>query len=68
MSLPRPSPQYDENNEAITRAQIDAMDAQNMKKTQDVILRNRRLVLPSPNGSLWEIKVSNAGVVSTVAL
>lgn len=43
-------------------------DDQNMKKTQDVVITGRRLILPSPDGNLWEISVSNAGVISAVAL
>lgn len=68
MNLPRPSDKYDATNEAQTRGTLETADGQNMKKTADVAIIRRRLILQSPNGSLFSIVVSNAGALSATAL
>lgn len=68
LTLPSPSPQYSPENEAQARAALQRNDKDLMRKSQDVNLYGRRLIIPSPNGSLWEIKVSNEGAISAVAL
>lgn len=68
LNLPRPSPQYDATNEAQARATLERNDKELMRKAADVVFVNRRCIIPSPNGNLWEIKVSNAGVVSATPL
>lgn len=66
MNLPQPSEKYDRTNEAETRTQLDQRFAKTQMKTGDH--EPDRLILVSPNGSRWQIVVSNAGVVSATAL
>ena len=68
LSLPQPSAQYDQNNEAQARSEMMRADDQNMKKTQDVDISKRRLILQSPDGNLWSVTVGNTGTLSAVAL
>lgn len=68
MNLPRPPEKYDASNESSARGLIEAADAQNMKKTQDVQIVRRRLILQSPSGALWSITVGDTGTISAVAL
>lgn len=68
MNLPRPGQQYDPNNEANARGLIEAADGQNMKKTQDVDISKRRLILQSPDGTLFSVTVADDGTLSTTAL
>jgi len=67
LNLPRPSPQYDVINEGQARATLERNDKELMRKTQDVEIVRRRLILQSPNGALWSVTVSNAGVLSATA-
>lgn len=55
----------------ITRqayALIERMDQQNFKRGQDMDIANTRLILTSPNGTRYQVVVSNAGALSTVAV
>ncbi|MDE2475961.1 MAG: hypothetical protein KGO48_12990 [Alphaproteobacteria bacterium] len=67
MNLPKATPQYDATNEAQTRSVIEREDARNLKKGGNILVGKGALVLTAPNGSLWQITVSNAGVVSATA-
>lgn len=41
----------------------------NFKKAQDIRLqRGERLIMPSPDGTLWIVSVSNAGAMVVTAL
>lgn len=68
LSLPKPAPQYDLNNEAQTRAAIETNDRQVMKTTQDIVVRNRRFILQSPDGTLFSVTVANDGTLSATAI
>jgi len=68
LNLPRPSPQYDVVNEGQARATLERNDKELMRKTQDVEIVRRHLILQSPNGNLWSVVVSNAGVLSATAV
>jgi hypothetical protein len=68
LRLAFPTPTYDPAEQSRIRAEIERADAQNFKRLQDVRLQNgERLILKSPNGSVWSITVSNAGAISAVA-
>lgn len=67
MSLPNPPPTYEPADQQALRAAVAGMDRQNRKIGQDIDLRNARIFLYAPNGSRWQIVVSNAGALSTVA-
>ena len=60
---------YDQAAEQSFRNQVRAADAENFKKGQDMRLqRGERLILASPNGTLFYLTVSNAGVLGTSAV
>lgn len=67
MKLPAPSKQYDAANEAQTRSAIEREDARNLKKGGKILVGKGALVLTAPNGSLWQVTVSNSGVLSATA-
>lgn len=66
MNLPQPSEKYSQTNEAETRAQLDQRFARTQLRTGDH--EPDRLILKSPNGTRWQIVVSNAGALSATAL
>lgn len=69
MSLPRAPGAYSKEDQDRFRKTLDQRDTQNRKKQQDVeVAGTERLILSSPNGSRFNIVVSNAGVLSAVAL
>ena len=68
MRLPNPAGAYNPRMEIERNRQIEAADAQNRKQGRDVEIGNNKLVLRSPNGSRWQITVSNTGTISATAL
>ena len=69
MSLLRAPNAYSREDQDRLRTDLDKMDAKNRKTEQDVeVAGSERLILSSPNGSRWDIQVSNAGALSAVAL
>jgi hypothetical protein len=69
MSLPRAPGAYSKDDQDRFRKTLDQRDTENRKKQQDVeVAGTERLILSSPNGSRFNIVVSNAGALSAVAL
>lgn len=69
MSLLRAPDTYSREDQDRLRTDLDKMDAANRKTGRDVeVAGSERLILSSPNGSRWDIQVSNAGALSAVAL
>jgi len=68
MILPQPSPQYDAQNEAQTRAALSREDARNLKKGANVEIGKAQLILTAPNGTRYAVTVSNAGILSATAV
>ena len=68
MNLPRPPAQYDQQDEAQARALIEQADARNLKKGGDVVIKNNRLILTSPDGTQWSGTITDAGAVSWSSL
>ena len=64
MRLPDPAPRYDPGVAARTKQAIEAEDVRNRKKGADVELQGERLILRSPNGTRYQISVSNVGAIS----
>jgi hypothetical protein len=63
--LPVAPQAYERSNEQQTREAIRRADAQNFKAGSDVRLQQgERLILKSPNGSLWSITVANDGTIT----
>ena len=68
MNLPKPPPRYDAEEEAQMRAVLMREDARNLKTGKNIDLRNAKLILTAPNGTRYQVTVSNSGVLSTVAV
>ena len=66
----QPPPQiYDASHENEKNRTLEAEDLLNRKKRQDLeIVSNERLILSSPNGTRYQITVSNSGTLSAVAV
>lgn len=64
MSLSRPPETYNVEDQAQMRATLDAMDRANIKKGVPIT----GLIFKAPNGSKWELSVSNAGGTVWTAL
>ncbi len=67
MKLPNSTAQYDQLDQNMMRNIIERDDLQNFKRNQDVEVRTR-LILASPNGTRYQIVVSNIGVLTATAL
>ena len=74
MKLPSPTPAYDLRDQANVRRIIESEDTNIYKRNQDVEIGSRkitppnRLIISSPNGTRYEILVSNAGTLSASAV
>ncbi len=74
MNLPTPGLNYDRQNEAQARAEIDREDKRNVKKGADIILSGNvldagpRLILKRPDGSLRRLVIDNSDVLTVVAV
>ena len=67
MKLPKSADRYDPMDQDMTRSIIERDDLQNFKRNQDVEIRTR-LILASPNGTRYQLTVSNAGALVVTAL
>jgi hypothetical protein len=68
MRLPRPAPRYDLHDQAEFRTALERADNANHKRNSDVEIGAARLILTSPNGTRYALAVSNAGVLTAVAI
>lgn len=75
MILPKAKPQYDGQDEQGLRDILIREDSRNVKKGADIRLtkgrssdRSPRLIVQSPDGSLWALEIDNAGVVTWVSV
>jgi hypothetical protein len=74
LKLPSPTPTYDLRDQANVRRIIESEDTNIYKRNQDVEIGSRkitppnRLIISSPNGTRYEILVSNAGTLSASAV
>jgi hypothetical protein len=64
MKLPAPSPKYESSRQADINRQIEQADIQNHKRGRDIFVPPGRLLLASPDGTIWEIKVDDLGAIS----
>lgn len=67
MILPKAPPSYDANNEEDMRESLRRADRENIKRGDTIYLVRNEIVIASPNGGLWAIKVDDAGAISTEA-
>ena len=68
MRLPSPPNEYAVTNEAQRNLVIEQADNLNHKKNRDIEVGDGRLILKSPNGTRYQITVSDAGVVGASAV
>ncbi len=68
MIIPRPPEDYNLQDQSAFRTQVQQADALNYKRNQDVEIAQGRLILKSPNGTRYEITVSNTGTLSATAI
>lgn len=67
MTLPSASPQYDAGNENQTRQEIDR-ELKKRARVGDTLYFNRNeVIISSPDGSKWAVKVADDGTLSTEA-
>ena len=64
MRLPNVGEQYEAQNERQRNLTIELADVQNVKRDQDIEVGAARLIIKSPNGTRYELEVSNSGTVS----
>lgn len=63
MRLPSPPNAYAVTHESQRNLVLELADNMNHKKNRDVEVGDGRLILKSPNGTRYQITVSDAGVV-----
>lgn len=66
MALNVPQPPFQWSRDWVIRllSALSSADLANRKTGADVELKAERLILRSPNGTRWQITVSNTGTVS----
>lgn len=68
MKLPAPAPRYEPSREADRNRQLEQADLENHKRGRDMYVAPGRLILTSPDGTFWEVKVDDAGALSAASL
>jgi len=67
MILPKAPPRYDLSNEQNTRDILNTEDRKNVKKGDTINFTRNEVIISSPDGNLWAVKVDNAGALTTEA-
>ena len=57
-------PNVAEQNERQRNLTLELADVQNHKRDQDIEVGAARLIIKSPNGTRYEVKVSDSGTLS----
>jgi hypothetical protein len=69
VSLPKPTGQYDYQNEVETRRQLETAFNDALSRQETITLQpGQNLVLTSPNGTRYAITVDNTGALGTTAV
>lgn len=68
MSVPIAPEKYNARDQNETRAEIKRELDRRHKRGVDLELATERFILRSPNGDRWSVVVSDAGVLSAVAV
>lgn len=68
MRLPRPPQAYSPRYEGQRNLLLELADGGNFKKDLDIEIGNGRLILTSPNGTRYQVTVSNTGTLTAVAV
>jgi hypothetical protein len=64
VTFPVPPERYDVRYQSELVRVLEQLDAITLKRGADVELYPGRLILRSPNGTRWQIKVSDTGQIS----
>lgn len=65
MTLPVPPQQYSQQDQARTREQLNTwLQRARMKGVDVEIVAGERFIMTSPNGTRWQMGVSNAGATT----
>lgn len=67
MILPKAPGAYDASNEEDMRESLRRADRENVKRGDTIYLARNEIVISSPNGELWALKVDDVGAVTTEA-
>lgn len=67
MILPKAQSGYSQSNEDEAREALRQADNRNVKKGDTVYFARNEVIISSPNGSRWALKVSDLGVVTSEA-
>lgn len=68
MNLPRPGERYERTTEDRRNRALELADAQNLKRGQDVELRDERLILRSPDGTRFSVTAGDDGSLRTTEI
>ena len=68
MRLPNAPAQYSAGYQSSVILELEQADNLNHKKNQDVEIGSAKLILRSPNGTRYQVVVSDAGVLSASAV
>lgn len=68
LKLPQPGKEHDIERESAMIRELEQTDRSNQKMDEDIIVVTRRLILRSPDGHYWSVKVDNAGALGTTDL
>lgn len=68
MRLPRAPDQYDRRNETQRNLVIELADQQTHKRDEDLEIGAARLILKSPDGTRYQVKVDNSGNLSAATV
>lgn len=68
MNLPDAGIRYDPSVENQRKRTLEQADERNLKRGEDILVRPGRLILVSPSGLQYQLKVSNTGVLSAVLI
>jgi hypothetical protein len=68
ITLPSPPLEYSNRYENQRNLVLELADRDNLKKNLDIEIGEGRLILTSANGTRYQVKVSDAGALSAVAV
>lgn len=66
MKLPRAAPQYSMDTQARSNQTLESEDLRNRKTGSDLALTSERLTILSPNGTNYQIIITDSGAVRAV--
>ena len=67
MTIPRADPTYSQGNENQARQEIDRELKKRARKGDTLYFDRKEVVISSPDGSRWAVKVDNTGALTTEA-